>query len=142
MMRFFIRLGVPEMLALWNDLREKRSSGKLSELEAQLYKKWGTAMKHLAENPLHPGLHTHEIPQLTKRYGMKVWQSYLENRNSRAMRMYWVYGPQRQDITVIGLEPHPEDKKRGVRYFPAVRCSYICMRAATQSASVILSGKP
>ena len=113
MMRFFIRLGVPEMLALWNDLREKRSSGKLSDLEAQLYKKWGTAMKHLAENPLHPGLHTHEIPQLTKRYGMKVWQSYLENRNSRAMRMYWVYGPQRQDITVIGLEPHPEGKKRG-----------------------------
>ena len=35
------------------------------------------------------------------------------NRNSRAMRMYWVYGPQRQDITVIGLEPYPEDKKRG-----------------------------
>ena len=29
------------------------------------------------------------------------------------MRMYWVYGPQRQDITMIGLEPHPEDKKRG-----------------------------
>ena len=29
------------------------------------------------------------------------------------MRMYWVYGPNRQDITIIGLEPHPEDKKNG-----------------------------
>ena len=87
-MQFSIRLGVPEMLALWNDLKEKKLSSKLSKSEVQLYKKWGMAMKHLAENPLHPGLHTHEIPQLTKRYGMKVWQSYLENRNSRAMRMY------------------------------------------------------
>ena len=32
---------------------------------------------------------------------------------SFAMRMYWVYGPDRQDITIIGLEPHPEDKKNG-----------------------------
>ena len=44
---------------------------------------------------------------------MKVWQSYLENRNSRAMRMFWVYGPNGDSITIIGLEPHPEDKKRG-----------------------------
>ena len=29
------------------------------------------------------------------------------------MRMYWVYGPDQQSITIIGLEPHPEDKKNG-----------------------------
>ena len=29
------------------------------------------------------------------------------------MRMYWVYGPDQKDITIIGLEPHPEDKKNG-----------------------------
>lgn len=29
------------------------------------------------------------------------------------MRMYWVYGPEQKDITIIGLEPHPEDKKNG-----------------------------
>ena len=44
---------------------------------------------------------------------MKVWQSYLENKTSGAMRMYWVYGPDPKDITIIGLEPHPEDKKNG-----------------------------
>ena len=42
---------------------------------------------------------------------MKVWQSYLENKTSGAMRMYWVYGSDQKDITIIGLEPHPEDKK-------------------------------
>ena len=47
----------------------------------------------------------------SRRYGMKVWQSYLENKTSGAMRMYWVYGPDQKDITIIGLEPHSEDKK-------------------------------
>ena len=27
--------------------------------------------------------------------------------------MYWVYGPNIQEITIIGLEPHPEDAKNG-----------------------------
>ena len=62
---------------------------------------------------MYPGLKSHEITVLSKRYGMKVWQSYLENKNSDAMRMFWVYGPDQKEITVIGLEPHPEDKKKG-----------------------------
>ena len=70
-------------------------------------------MKLLADDPMYPGLQTHEIKPLSKRYGMKVWQSYLENKNSGAMRMYSVYGPGQSDITIIGLEPHPEDKKNG-----------------------------
>ncbi len=30
-----------------------------------------------------------------------------------AGRIFWVYGPKRGYITVIGLEPHPRDSKRG-----------------------------
>lgn len=110
-MNFAIRMGIPEMLGLWNILKQKRDDGKISKSELALYKKWGKAMKLLSQDPFYPGLHTHEIEELSKRYRQKVWQSYLENKTSRAMRMYWVYGPGRGDITVIGLEPHPEDKK-------------------------------
>ena len=39
--------------------------------------------------------------------------NYLDNKTSGAMRMYWVYGPDQKNITIIGLEPHPEDKKNG-----------------------------
>ena len=81
--------------------------------EEQLYKKWGKALKLLSADPGYPSLQTHEIEPLSRRYGMKVWQSYLENKTSGAMRMYWVYGPDQKDITIIGLEPHPEDKKNG-----------------------------
>ena len=78
-----------------------------------MYKKWGKSLKLLSSDPGYPSLQTHEIEPLSRRYGMKVRQSYLENKTSGAMRMYWVYGPDQKDITIIGLEPHPEDKKNG-----------------------------
>lgn len=112
-MKFHIRMGLPDMLALWTELQQKYREGTIKKSEERIYKKWGNAIKKLADDPFYVSLKTHEISQLSKRYGMKVWQSYLENRTSGAMRMYWVYGPGEQEITIIGLEPHPEDKKTG-----------------------------
>lgn len=100
------------MEALWSDLKARAEAGMLKKDEAQVYKKWGKAMSLLATDPRYPGLQTHEIEALSRRYGMKVWQSYLENNTPGTGRLYWVYGPDKQDITVIGIEPHPEDKKR------------------------------
>ena len=112
-MTYKIRMGVPEMEQLWNRLQQEHRMGTIKKQDERLYQKWGNALKKLAQNPAYPALHTHEIDPLTRRYGIRVWQSYLENRTSAAMRMYWVYGPDKQEITVIGLEPHPEDKKNG-----------------------------
>jgi hypothetical protein len=109
---FSIRLGVPEMEALWADLSEKAKNSTLGKDEEKLYKKMGKAMAFLSNDPKHPGLHSHEIDALSRRYGVKVWQSYLENKTSGAGRIYWIYGPEKNDITIIGLEPHPEDKKK------------------------------
>lgn len=110
-MGFIIRMGLPEMLALWNNLQIQHRAGTIKKKDEELYKKWGKALKKLAADPFYPGLQTHEISSLSKRYGKKVWQSYLENKKSGARRVYWVYGPNRQEITIIGLEPHPEDAK-------------------------------
>lgn len=112
-MGYIIRMGIPEMQDLWNNLQSKYRSGTIKKTEKKLYIKWGNALKKLAQDPTYPSLQTHEIPPLSQKYGMKVWQSYLENNISNAMRMYWVYGPNQQEITIIGLEPHPEDKKNG-----------------------------
>lgn len=112
-MRFNIRMGIPEMEVLWFSLQREYHSGTINKKDASLYKKWGKALKLLSDNPRHPSLQTHDIRELTERYGERVWQSYLENKTSGAMRMYWVYGPDSKSITIIGLEPHPEDKKSG-----------------------------
>jgi hypothetical protein len=106
-------MGIPEMKTLWDNLSGKVKAGTLSKDEAELYKKWGKALAFLSNNPKHPGLKSHEIDSLSRRYGMKVWQSYLENNTPGAGRFYWVYGPDKGSITVIGIEPHPEDQKTG-----------------------------
>jgi hypothetical protein len=108
---FVIRMGIPEMKELWDSLTVRESQGNLSTQEAVLYKKWRKALGFLSANPRHPGLASHEIDALSRRYGEKVWQSYLENRTPSAGRMFWIYGPGKGEITVIGLEPHPEDAK-------------------------------
>ena len=110
---FTIRMGVPEMEDLWNDLTAKADNKTLKGDDKKLFKKLTKTLGHLQNNPRHPGLETHDIADLSKRYGVKVWQSYLENRKPAAGRLFWVYGPDRKDITILGIEPHPEDKKRG-----------------------------
>ena len=110
---FNIRMGIPEMEAFWNKLQTGHRNGINNKKDEELYMKWGSALKKLSADPMYPSLHTHEIEPLSRRYGMKVWQSYLENKTSKARRMYWVYGPDQKDITIIGLEPHPEDAKNG-----------------------------
>ena len=102
------------MEQLWNKLQIAFRNGSISKQDDILYKKWGKALKFLSEDPKYPGLHTHSISSLSERYGMKVLESYLENNNSEARRMFWVYGPNREDITIIGLDPHPESSKDGV----------------------------
>ena len=107
---YSIHMGKPEMEKFWNDLSAMVKSQTATKDDIKLYKKLGKALNHLSQNPRHPGLESHEITSLTKRYGIKVWQSYLENKTPAAGRLFWVYGPGRGDITIIGLEPHPDDK--------------------------------
>ena len=112
---FNIRLGIPEMKEFWDSLKKKVKENTASKDEVLLYQKLGKAMKLLSVNPRHIGLRTHDIEALSKRYGMKVWESYLENNKPAAGRIFWVYAPNQNDITIIGLEPHPNAKKNAYK---------------------------
>lgn len=107
---YSIVMGLPEMQDFWSTLCSKVKSGSATKDEVKLHKKMGNALFHLQQNPRHPGLETHEITSLSRRYGIKVWQSYIENQTPAAGRIYWCCGPNRGEITIIGLEPHPNDK--------------------------------
>lgn len=108
---FNIRMGVPEMKQFWDNLEQKIKAKSASKKEIELFKKLVSCFKKLSTDPRYPSLCTHDIEALTKRYNLKVWESYVENNKPAAERIFWVYGPGREDITVIGLEPHPNDKK-------------------------------
>ena len=109
-MKFDILMGLPEVKEFWDDLCERFESDTLGNDE-KIFKKLVKCLNFLKNNPKHNSLATHEIKPLSDRYGMKVWQSYLENKTPSAGRIFWIYGPQKQQITIIGIEPHPEDKK-------------------------------
>jgi hypothetical protein len=112
-MGFNIRMGVPEMEAVWNDLSSRKRRGELSKNEEKFFKKLVKALGYLSENPRHNSLASHEIDDLTRKYNLKIFQSYLENKTPAAGRLFWAYGPDQQDITVLAVEPHPEDQKSG-----------------------------
>jgi hypothetical protein len=112
-MPFRIRMGVPDMEALWYDLSSHKRAGKLDKAEEKFFKKWVKALGYLSANPRHNSLASHEIEDLTRKYGFKIFQSYLENKTPADGRMFWAYGPDKGDITILAVEPHPEDDKRG-----------------------------
>jgi len=110
-MAFRIRMGVPEMAAVWSDLSTRKLQGKLDGNEERLFKKLVKLLGFLGDNPRHRSLQTHEIATLSDRYGFKVFEAYLENNTPAAGRVFWAYGPDKGDITILGVEPHPDDKK-------------------------------
>jgi hypothetical protein len=112
-MAFNLRMGVPEMEAFWNDLSTRKLRGQLDSNEERFFKKLIKVLGYLQENPRHNSLNSHEIDELTRKHGLKVFQSYLENKTPAAGRIFWAYGPDKRDITVLAIEPHPEDQKRG-----------------------------
>jgi hypothetical protein len=112
-MPFRIRMGVPDMEAFWNDLSARKQAGKLDRAEERFFKKWVKALGYLSENPRHNNLASHEIEDLTRKHGIKIFQSYLENKTPAAGRMFWAYGPDKEDITILAVKSHPEDAKRG-----------------------------
>jgi hypothetical protein len=73
-MAFRIRMGVPEMEAFWNDISLRKRAGKLGKAEEKFFKKWVKALGYLSANPRHNSLASHEIEDLTRKYGIKIFQ--------------------------------------------------------------------
>ncbi len=65
------------------------------------------ALGYLEQNPRHPALNTHEFTSLSKQYGIKIYEAYAENNTPAAYRIFWYYGPQTNEITIIAITPHP-----------------------------------
>jgi hypothetical protein len=61
----------------------------------------------LEHNLRHPSLQSHEYSSLTGPNGEKVFQAYAENRTPAAFRVFWCYGPGKNQITIVAIMPHP-----------------------------------
>ncbi len=79
----------------------------LDALEGKRRRRVESCMAKLNQNPRHPGLSSHRYEQFDRVYGQPVWESYVENANPSAWRVWWAYGPSQGEITVLMIGPHP-----------------------------------
>ena len=71
-------------------------------------KKVRKALGLLSANPRHPGLRVHPFHSLKGPRREVVWEAYVENQSPGAWRLWFWYGPDRQQITILMLGPHPD----------------------------------
>lgn len=71
------------------------------------YKAVAKCLKLLANDPRHPGLNTHKYTSLAGPNGEEVFEAYAQNRTPGAYRVFWYYGPGRQQLTLVAVTPHP-----------------------------------
>lgn len=64
-------------------------------------------LQFLKHNPRHPGLQTHKFISLKGPNGEDVLESYAEQDTPAAYRVFWYYGPDKKQITIIAITPHP-----------------------------------
>ena len=65
------------------------------------------AIRFLSENPRHKSLKTHEFTSLTGPNGEKIFEAYAEQSTPAAYRIFWYYGPGRNQMTILAITPHP-----------------------------------
>lgn len=88
--------------------RKKNKKTKASKQEG-LFKQVKKTIDFLESNPRHPGLHTHEYDALPNPYNNeeKVFEAYAQNNTPGAYRVFWCYGPNKKEISIISITPHP-----------------------------------
>ena len=87
------------------ELEHLEGSSRHSGLVKQVKKTLG----FLQTNPRHPSLQTHAFRSLENPYDPreKVFEAYVQQNTPAAYRLFWCYGPQKDQITLIAITPHP-----------------------------------
>ena len=74
-----------------------------------LVKQIKKSLGFLQINPKHSSLHTHPYDSISHPFDSseKVFEAYAQNNTPSAYRIFWCYGPEKKQITIIALTPHP-----------------------------------
>jgi hypothetical protein len=87
---------------------QRGGEGKSTKVEG-LFKQTNKCIELLSTNPRHPGLQTHMFDGIPHPYdrNQKVFEAYAQNRTPGAYRVFWCYGPRKNQITILAITPHP-----------------------------------
>ena len=100
-----------ELMAKAKARREARKKKKMkkSSKDEGLFKQVAKTVNFLRQNPRHPGLNTHEYDSIENPYDKKkkVFEAYAQNRTPGTYRVFWCYGPDAKELTIVAITPHP-----------------------------------
>jgi mRNA-degrading endonuclease RelE of RelBE toxin-antitoxin system len=65
------------------------------------------SLAYLESNPRHPSLNTHKYSSFVGPNGEEIFEAYAENKTSAAYRIFWYYDPNKGQITILTITPHP-----------------------------------
>ncbi|MBP9865769.1 MAG: hypothetical protein KBC91_05125 [Candidatus Omnitrophica bacterium] len=77
--------------------------------KAGLLKQVRKTLGFLQTNLRHPSLNTHEYQTIASPFSKdeKVFEAYAQNKTPGAYRVFWCYGPNKKQISIIAITPHP-----------------------------------
>lgn len=93
-----------------SSLANRKQRGRRKSTRAEgLFKQVHKGLTLLADNPRHPGLATHLYHGLPHPFDPKgkVFEAYAQNQTPGAYRIFWCYGPNQKELTIIAITPHP-----------------------------------
>jgi hypothetical protein len=65
------------------------------------------ALRLMSTNLRHPSLNTHEYYNVQGPNGEKIFEAYAQQKTSGAYRIFWHYGPGKNVISIVAIQPHP-----------------------------------
>jgi len=88
--------------------RAQKDESKSSSQEG-LFKQVRKTVLLLAQNPRHPGLQTHAYHTIANPFDPKgkVFEAYAQHHTPGAYRVFWCYGPGKDQMTILAITPHP-----------------------------------
>lgn len=99
---------MPAFEILWTDQAERQLLELKRRGPVDKYIKVTKTLSTIAEHgPKYPSLRSHKYQSIKGPGGEDIWESYVENRTAGAWRVWWMYGPKTNEITLIMLGKHP-----------------------------------
>ena len=87
--------------------KEQYENLSTSKALEKRFKAVNKALGYLESNPRHPSLNTHKYSDLMGENKEDIFEAYAENNTPQAYRIFWHYGPDKKQITIISITPHP-----------------------------------
>jgi hypothetical protein len=85
----------------------KKSLDSLEKTDPKKHKKVLKTLGLMEINLRHPSLNTHKYDSISGLNGEEVFEAYVENKTPAAFRVFWYYGPNRDELTILAIIPHP-----------------------------------